>query len=167
MNRLHRLTSLIAYNFHPARLLKLNRIAVSFHTSFATHSAKTSEPPLHEFLTIQRILPDKIFVPIMRTIYSTNNLTYLRSLISQLSPDFKRKHYQVVFFWSDVNAKDLINLNLTILKPVHIQSLEKFASFQKLTYASLLYYAFLLQKSTNAEMHTTNICGKQMFSNST
>ena len=140
MNRLHRLISLIAYNFHPARLLKLNKIAVSFHTAlfFATHSAKTSEPPLHEFLTIQRILLDKIVVPIMRTIYSTNNLTCFRSLILQLSPDSKGSILNLFFFWSDVNVKDLINLNLTILKRVHIQSLEKFASFQKLKYASLL-----------------------------
>ena len=151
MNRLYRLNYFIVSNFRSTRVLTLNRLAAFLHTSF--------EPPPHEFLTIRRILPDKVLVPIMRTIYSTDNLNDLRSFISQLSPDFRRKHHQLVFFWSDVNTKSLINLNLSILKPFHIHNLQKYASNQLFKYAtSDIIYIQRLIDNYNTQLCLGNNC---------
>lgn len=120
-----RLQTHISFKFRPARLLKSNGIKY-YSTS------EQVEPP-HEFLTVKRILPNAILVPLLRKLYSTDNLHDREApLIIHLSNSFKNRHSQLTRFWCSSNPKDLVNPNSAYLKPVHIRNLESFILSNKL-----------------------------------
>jgi hypothetical protein len=138
MNRLNTLLSQDFCKLRSMLFLKSNRITkdFSFHFRFATSVA--TELPQHEFLTAQRILPNTILVPIMRSIYSTNNINELNPLIAKFSYYFKRSHYNLILFWCGTNYKDLVNRSL--LDNKHILILKRSVLIKKLRFVSSIIF---------------------------